>query len=417
MRAMLIASIDIMNGKVVQLKQGKEKMLEQDNAFALAQEFDRYGEIAVIDLDAAMGNNDNSELIKKLLKISSCRAGGGIRSIEKAKEFISLGASKIIIGSKAFEHDRINHNFLKELTSAVGRNRIIIAVDSWNGEIVAQGWTHKTGLNLLKTVAELEPYCTEFLFTCVEREGTLSGINMTTAQDVLKNTKNKITVAGGVSSIDEIKSFARMGADVQIGMALYTGKITLAEGFIESLNWEKGLIPTIVQDTSGQVLMLAYSSKESLQKSFGTGRMWYFSRSRNALWMKGENSGNTQELIRIRTDCDQDALLATIKQTGVACHTETYSCFGEKNFSLYELYEIIQDRFAHPKPGSYTATLTQEKLAKKVMEEAQELIEAHEHDHIIWEAADLLYFITVLLAKYNISLNEIINELRRRRRK
>lgn len=413
---MLIASIDIMNNKVVQLRQGKEKMLERNDAYALAKDFDRYGEIAVIDLDAAMGKGHNSEIIRELLKIAACRVGGGIRSVEKAKELISLGAAKIIIGSKAFEHDTINHKFLKELVCAAGRNKIIIAVDAWNGEIVTQGWAHKTGLNLLETVAELEPYCAEFLFTCVEREGTLTGINMMTARDVLQRTKNKITVAGGIASIDEVKSFARLGADVQIGMALYTGGIALAEGFIESLDWEKGLIPTIVLDASGQVLMLAYSSKESLQKTFDTGRMWYFSRSRNKLWMKGETSGNAQELIRMRTDCDRDALLATIKQTGVACHTETYSCFGEKNFILNELYEVIRDRFAHPEPGSYTATLTPEKLAEKITEEAQELIEAHERDHIIWEAADLLYFITVRLAQQNINLNEVINELRRRRR-
>ena len=414
---MLIASIDLMNGKVVQLKQGKKKMLERDNAGELAKEFDRYGEIAVIDLDAAMGKGDNSELIKNLLKISECRVGGGIRTVNKAKELIALGASKIIVGSKAFAKDCVNHEFLKELSSVIGKNRIIIAVDAWQGQIVTRGWKHKTGLDLFKTIAEIEPYCSEFLFTCVEREGTLTGIDMIVAKELVEQTSNKVTVAGGINSIEEIRSFAEAGADVQIGMALYTQKISLAEGFIESLNWSKGLIPTIVQDLAGQVLMLAYTSKESLKKTFETGRMWYFSRSRNQLWMKGESSGNIQELIRMRADCDQDAILAVIKQTGVACHTENYSCFGEKKFSVNELYDVIMDRFANPKPGSYTVTLTTELLAEKIMEEAQELIEAKEHDHIIWETADLLYFMTVLLAKNKIEFKEVLHELHRRRKK
>jgi phosphoribosyl-AMP cyclohydrolase / phosphoribosyl-ATP pyrophosphohydrolase len=414
---MLIASIDIMNGKVVQLRQGFEKMLERDDALALAKEFDRYSEIAVIDLDAAMNKGDNTELIKQILKIGESRIGGGIRTVEKAKELLSWGAQKVIISSKAFEQDAVNHAFLEELSHAVGKNSIIIALDARNGSIVTHGWKHDTGLDLFHVIKELETYCSEFLFTCVEREGTMTGTDLRSAGELVKQTKNKITVAGGIHTLDEIRQCARMGTDIQIGMALYTGKITLTQGFIESLNWSKGLIPTIAQDASGQVLMLAYSNKESLCKSFESGSMWYFSRSRNVLWRKGETSGNTQELIRMRTDCDQDALLVTVRQNGVACHTETYSCFGGKKFSLDELYQVIRERLTNPPAGSYTATLTDEKLAEKVLEEARELIEAREHDHIVWEAADVLYFTTVVLAKHNVGIDEVLHELRRRRKK
>ena len=335
---MIIASIDLMDGKAVQLKQGKEKMLENNNPLKLAEEFNKYGKTAVIDLDAAMGKGINTEIIKKILKIAECRVGGGLRSIDKAKEMISFGARKVIIGSKAFENDKINKEFLEKLKKEIGKDRIIIAIDALNEEIVTKGWTHPTGISLYKAAESLEKFASEYLFTCVEREGTLTGINFDTVEKLLNQTRNQITVAGGVSKISEVKKLAQMGCDVQLGMALYTGKISLTEGFIESLDWKKSkLIPTITQGITGQVLMLAYSNKESLRKAFKIGNMCYFSRSREKLWMKGETSGNTQKLLKIRTDCDQDTLLATVKQKGVACHLGNYSCFGDKEFSSEEL--------------------------------------------------------------------------------
>jgi phosphoribosyl-ATP pyrophosphohydrolase/phosphoribosyl-AMP cyclohydrolase len=413
---MIIASIDLMKGKAVQLKQGKEKMLENNKPLKLAEEFNKYGKTAVIDLDAAMGKGNNLETIKKILKIAECRVGGGIRSIERAKEIISLGARRVIISSKAFENDKINKNFLKTLKKEIGKEQIIIAIDALNEEIVTKGWKHPTGISLYRAAETLKDFASEYLFTCVEREGTLTGINLETVEKLLKKTNNKVTVAGGVSKISEVRKLAQMGCDVQLGMALYTGKISLIEGFIESLNWRNELIPTITQNETGQVLMLAYSNKESLKKAFKTGNMCYFSRSRKKLWMKGETSKNTQKLLKIRTDCDQDTLLATVKQKGVACHLGNYSCFGDKEFSLQELYDVVKNRITNPVKGSYTATLNTKSLKKKLIEEAKEIVEAKDKEEIIWEAADVLYFLTVLLAKNDIKISEVIEELRRRRR-
>ncbi|MBC8180576.1 bifunctional phosphoribosyl-AMP cyclohydrolase/phosphoribosyl-ATP diphosphatase HisIE [candidate division KSB1 bacterium] len=414
---MIIPSIDLMDGKAVQLKQGREKMLERDSPLELAKYFNRFGEIAVIDLDAAMKKGSNKELISELCQIADCRVGGGIRDIESAKELISLGAAKIIIGSSAFENDQINHEFLEELITVIDRQQIIIAIDAYEGEIVTQAWKHKTGLNLFDVTKQIEPYASEFLFTCVEKEGCMQGTDLETVRKLKGTTSNKITLAGGITTIEEIQELANLGVNSQLGMAIYTGKLKLEEAFIESLNWKSELIPTVTCDTNGQVLMVAYSNKASIQKTFETEKMWYFSRSRNKLWQKGETSNNIQDFIQFRTDCDSDTLLATVKQTGVACHLGSYSCFGNKKFSLNELHQVIQNRFKNPPPGSYTATLTDTIVKEKLMEEAQEVVEAKTRDEIIWEAADVLYFLTVIMAKNDVTYKDVLNELRRRRKK
>jgi phosphoribosyl-ATP pyrophosphohydrolase/phosphoribosyl-AMP cyclohydrolase len=413
---MIIPSIDLMNNKAVQLRQGKKKVLERDNPIDLAREFNKYNEIAVIDLDAAMGKGNNNTVIRQICCIANCRVGGGIHNVDGAKKLISWGASKIILGSKAFENDQINHQFLSSLNSAISNQHVIIAIDAFEGEIVTQAWQHRTGLKLFDVIKGLEKYASEFLYTCVEKEGGLKGTDLDTIKQLRKSTTNQLTVAGGVTTIDEIKTLAELGVDVQLGMAIYTGKIKMGDAFIESLNWKSNLIPTITSDDDGQVLMLAYSNKDSLKKTFESGKMWYFSRSRNRLWMKGETSQNIQQLIKIRNDCDSDALLATVKQQGNACHLGSYSCFGDKKFSLNTLYKVIKDRLDNPIPDSYTATLTEKKLREKLLEEAEEVVIARTKEEIIWEAADVLYFLSVLLAKSCVTIDEVLNELRRRRK-
>ena len=414
---MIVPSIDLMNGKAVQLKQGKDKVLERDHPVELATEFDKIGEIAVIDLDAAMKNGDNSAIVRQLCGHFDCRVGGGINSLDRAKEIISWGAVKIIIGSMAFENDHINHAFLSELARAIGPERIMIAIDARDREIVTKAWTHRTGLQLFDVVKELEKYAGGFLFTCVEKEGGLQGTDMKTIEALKKTTAATLTVAGGISTMDEVRELATLQVDAQLGMALYTGKLDLYNAFIESLNWKSELIPVITTDSFGQVLMLAYANKASLRRTFDTGLMTYYSRSRRQLWTKGETSGNTQQFIRFRADCDADTLLATVQQTGVACHTGSYSCFGDQKFSLQELYAIVDDRFTSPRPGSYTATLTTQKIHEKLLEEVEEVVEAQSYEHIVWEAADVLYFLTTLLAKQCVRFDDVLNELRRRRRK
>jgi len=413
---MLVSSIDLMNGKAVQLRNGKEKVLEKSDPVALAREFAKFSQVAVIDLDAAMGNGDNQQLIRQICTVADCRVGGGIRTLAQAKKIFSYGAQKLIIGTTAFEGDKINHAFLQELVDNFGKERIMIAIDAYKGKITTQGWKHDTGLDVYETVQELEKYCGSFLFTMVETEGCMTGMDMDAIARL--QTGNQLTVAGGIKDDEQIIALSQMGHDVQVGMALYTGAIDLQKCFVESLAWDKAdLLPTITQDAAGNVLMLAYSNKESLYKTFSQAKVTYYSRSRKSLWTKGETSGNFQDFLSIRTDCDRDTLLIRAEQKGVACHLGNYSCFGDKPFDLNVLHSIIQDRFANPRPESYTAKLAQGDLLKeKIMEEAEEVCDARSRENKIWEVGDLLYFLTCYLAKEGISFAEVFNELQRRDR-
>jgi len=429
---MIIASIDIQDGKVVQLKQGEELILKRDNADELAVEFDRYGEIAVIDLDSAMGKGSNLEMIKPLLRKAECRVGGGIRTPDQAKELVSLGARKIIVGSGAFRvggQFAVNTQFLESMSKKIGRERLIVAVDARNGEIVVDGWKTPTGLDLIESAKAVEPYAGEILFTCVEREGTMTGIDPAPVRKLREAVNCQITAAGGVSTLAEVEEIAALNCDVQLGMALYTGKINLADAFNVSLNWKKGqifsqlpspqsLLPIIVQSPDGQIMMTGFTDKDALAETFKRGNVCFHSRTRDKLWMKGENSGNVLKLIRLRADCDRDALLAIAEPAGPVCHTGAWSCFETNRKYTWEfLRGIIEDRLRNPSSGSYTAALDDDLVREKVLEEAKELCEAKTRGDIVWEAADLLYFTSVLMAREGVTVREVMDELDRRHKK
>ena len=427
---MVISSIDLKNGHVVQLKNGKELVLQRDDADALIAQFDMFGEVAVIDLDAALGNIDakgnteNTHLLKSLLHRGNVRTGGGIRSVKRAKELISLGAEKVIIGSAAWKSNPVagesvlNEEFLNELAAAIGKDRIIISVDAINGKIAVKGWTETVDIPLVEGAKQAEKFCSELLFTCVEKEGCMQGTNMDYVRALREAVKCRVVVAGGVSSVQEIKELEKLHCDVQLGMALYTGKVDLKEAFVECLDFEKSpLIPVIAQSVNGEVLMQGFANAEAVRKSFECGRLTFWSRSRNELWTKGDTSGNVLQVVRMRADCDRDCVLATVLPTGPACHTGSWTCFSsavDEKSSMGRLYNVIADRFANPKPGSYTATLDAKRVREKVEEEAEELCEAEGKEEVIWEAADLLYFVNVLMYKEGVSWKDVYDELDRR---
>ena len=408
---MIIPSIDIMGGKAVQLKQGKEKVLEREDIFELAKYFSRFGELAVIDLDAAMGKGDNEELIKKICRIAPCRVGGGIRDVEKAKRIIANGAKKIIIGTAASE----------ELLSQLPKDKILVAIDSNKGKVVTEGWTKDTGITPEDYVKRFDDLCHGYLYTIVEKEGMMGGTDLEAIKKIRKLTKKELVAAGGISSIDEIKELEKNNISSQLGMCIYTNAVKLEDAFCAMLDFEKqnNLIPTIVQDAkSKQVLMLAYSNKDAVMKTLKDGLATYFSRSRNELWTKGLTSGNTQELVSARYDCDRDTLLYKVNQKGVACHLGRYSCFEDKDFDIHDLVEVLEQRKRELPEKSFTTKLFKNDfyLKRKIMEEAFEVVNFEEGDGLEWEAADLAYFVLTFMVKNNISVEDVLSNLASRRK-
>lgn len=431
---MVISSIDLKGGHVVQLKNGKDLVLQRDDADSLISEFNKYGEVAVIDLDAALGNTDekgntaNTELLKSLLRKGNVRVGGGIRTVKKARELVSLGAEKVIVGSAAWNLDRknggsiLNTEFLDELASSIGKQRIIISVDAINGKIAVKGWTETADISLIEGAREAEKYASELLFTCVEKEGCMQGTDMEMVKQLRDSVKCRVVAAGGVNSLEQIVQLEKLHCDVQLGMALYTGAVSLKESFINCIDWEKtnGMVPVIAQSPAGEVLMMGYSNKEALEKTFELEKLTFFSRTRNTLWTKGETSGHCLELVKLRADCDRDTILATVIPHGGVCHTGSFNCFSseaDEKSSMERLYGTIAERFANPRPGSYTATLNDKRVREKILEEAEELTEAEGKDEVIWEAADLLYFASVLMYKEGVTWQDVYNELDRRHKK
>lgn len=396
-----------MNGKAVQLKQGKEKVLERDDVFELAKYYSKFGEVAVIDLDSAMGNgNDNEELIQKLCKLVPCRVGGGIRTADKAKRLIAHGAKKIIIGTAASE----------EFLSKLPKDKVIVAIDSKNGKITTEGWTKELDKTPIEFINRFDDYCSGYLYTVVEKEGMMQGCDLESIEEIRKATKKELVAAGGISSVEEIAKLNKINVSTQLGMCIYTNAVKLEDAFIACLDFEKqnGLIPTIVQDNdSKQVLMLAYTNKESLKKSFESGLATYFSRSRNELWTKGLTSGNTQELLSARFDCDFDTLLFTVNQKGNACHLDRFSCFGDKEFNVKMLYDVLVSRKENLPEKSFTTKLFKDTffLKRKIMEEAFEVVNFEQGDGLEWEVADLAYFVLTYMVQNGVSIDEIVNNL------
>lgn len=415
---MIVPSIDLQGGHAVQLIGGRELSIDGGDAGPWLRRFRVAGEVAVIDLDAAIsgaGRGDNRQVIEGLVRHARCRVGGGIRDAQAALDWLDRGAEKVILGTAA----------RPEVLTGLPRARVIAALDAEHGQVMVEGWRRGSGRSVEERIDELRPLVGGFLITFIEREGRMGGIDAARMAELVRRAGDvRVTFAGGIASAADVAAIDRLGADAQVGMALYSGRLDLGEALAAPLCSDRpdGLWPTVVVDERGRVLGLCYSSAESVREAVRSGAGVYHSR-RRGLWRKGEGSGDTQELLEVRLDCDRDALCFVVRQRGRGfCHLGTYSCFGAPiGHGLAELERTIAERKAEAPAGSYTRRLFDEPglLEAKLREEAAELCEAPdgEREQVLWEAADLLYFALVRLGRAGVPLAEVEAELLRRSRR
>jgi phosphoribosylformimino-5-aminoimidazole carboxamide ribotide isomerase len=225
----LIPSIDLQDGAVVQLVQGERLAIKDQDVFRWVRRFERFPKVQVIDLDAAKGNGDNLGLVRQIAGALSCRVGGGIRTIERARDVLAAGARQIIAGSSLFKDGRPDLDFAKRLAGAVGLEQVIVAVDSRGGQVVIHGWKTPLPLSAVDAVRALEPYCGEFLYTHVDAEGLMRGTDRHAILAVRNATARRVTAAGGITTQQEIDDLDGLGVDSVVGMALYTGALRVDE--------------------------------------------------------------------------------------------------------------------------------------------------------------------------------------------
>ena len=227
---MLIPSIDLQAGAVVQLVQGEKLAIKDEDVFRWVRRFRKFPKVQVIDLDAAMGRGDNLELVQHIAGVLSCRVGGGIRTVERAREVLAAGAQQIIAGSSLFREGEPDLAFAQALRDTIGRDKVIAAVDSRGGRVVIHGWKTRLPLTAVEAVRALEPYCDEFLYTHVDAEGLMGGTSIAAIRAVRDATTRRVTAAGGITTQQEIDDLHALGVDAVVGMAIYTGTLNVEAG-------------------------------------------------------------------------------------------------------------------------------------------------------------------------------------------
>lgn len=403
---MILPSIDLQGGCAVQLVGGERLAIDAGDPMPLLTRFSVVGEVPVVDLDAARGEGSNAEVMRAMCRRARVRVGGGIRDVETARQWLDAGATSIVIGTAAEP----------ELLSQLPPERVVVALDEKDGGVVTHGWRQSTGRNVFERMRELRGLCAGFLVTFVDREGRLQGTDLKRAAEAVAAAGDaRVTIAGGVTTADEVAALDRLGADAQVGMALYSGELSLADAFAAPLvsDREDGLFPTVVVDEAGTALGLCWSSRESLRQAIEQRRGIYQSRKRG-VWVKGATSGATQELLGVALDCDRDALRFTVRQSGSGfCHLESRTCWGQDGGirRLMRRVEAIE-----PDAGSASNTsrllANPDLLAAKLREEAAEL--ADPDADVVAEAADVLYFTLARLRAAGASLADVDAELDRR---
>ena len=224
---MLIPSIDLQSGRIVQLVQGERLAVETSDVDGWIDRFSSFPKVQLIDLDAAKNAGHNEALIANICARLPCRVGGGVRTAERANRLLALNATAVIVGSSLFRNSQVNLEFAEQISKAVTPERLIAAVDSRGGQVVIDGWRTTVGITAVEAVRALEPFVGEFLYTHVDREGLMQGTDLKAIAAVREATSRRLTAAGGITTFEEVDRLHSMGVDAVVGMAIYTGRMRL----------------------------------------------------------------------------------------------------------------------------------------------------------------------------------------------
>ena len=422
----LTPCIFIERGKAVQWFD--DRTVIADDVMELARHYNERGADELIIFDLSDSDEEHDETINLLKQINRAISipmivGGNIRRAEDVKKILYAGAKRAMLNfSKA-----LSIELIEEVSKRFGKERIAVSLNDFDA--------------LFKQQHLIEAYSTEMIF--MHRLDLNSVVNVTETQcvvvtdtmdeneilNILKSDGVKGVSGRFISRLDmDFNQFKEVCAENGIKMTSFESQMDFGEFKLNS----DGLIPVIVQDyKTNEVLMLAYMNEEAFNNTLATGRMTYFSRSRQAQWVKGETSGHFQYVKSLKIDCDNDTLLATVKQIGAACHTGNRSCFyttlAEKEYKetnplkvFEDVFNVILDRKKHPKEGSYTNYLFDkgiDKILKKVGEEATEIVIAAKNpdpEEIKYEISDFLYHVMVLMAERGVTWEDITEELANR---
>jgi len=353
-----------------------------------------------------LSNFTSNSLLKKICSVAECYLMMNSPNFEAIKSVLQMGVKKVIIP----EED------VKNIGQKISK-KIIIARITLQKVSMLNNNLQNLKEELEEIINRVNPYCSELMIDYDDElntdKSTLLGI-IKIVSSFIQNSITFLDPNGGITV-----ELERKGINPLISTQGMLEEKELIKIFKSVLDFQKneGLIPTIVQDEHNQILMLAFSFQDSLTQALVQKLGVYYSRSRKSIWIKGETSGNYQTLYKVKYDCDRDTLLFIVRQSGNACHLPRYSCFGDKEFKLSDLYDIIQDRILNPVANSYTSKITKDErlVIEKIREESNEVINYTNDENLTWEIVDLLYFILVLMAKKGIKLQDILNELWSRR--
>ncbi len=410
---MLIPSIALQAGRVCEPDLPDAPPLDAGEPSGVARRLAMAGELAVIDVDAALGRGHNRLRVEELLNVAPCRVGGGIRDMGTAEYWLDKGAVRIVIGTAAAP------SFLRQLP----RGRVLASLDVGpSGEVVIDSRRAGTGRDVLGAVGHLRDCVAGFVVTLFGRPSGLTPADLGLVEDVARAAHPlKVTLAGPVLTAAEVAALDALGVDAQVGRPLLDGRLLLADALVAPMRGAEadGLWPAVVCDEHGVALGLTHANRASVREAVRLRRGVYVRAPDGQLVVHGEGAENWQDLLKVELDARRETLRFTVRQHGGGfADSDTWTAWGPGQ-GLPALARRLLDRVGFAPVGSYTRRLLDDPklLRAKLLEEARELAQARGADEIVWEAADVFYFTMVSLARAGVPLADVAHELDRRARK